>query len=132
MTMRLRGAQMIVRALEMEGVDVVFGYPGGTVIPLYDALYDSKIRHVLMRHEQAVGHAADGYARATGKPGVCIVTSGPGATNIVTPLATAHMDSTPIIVIAGQVATKSMGTDAFQEADIFGCSMSMVKHSFFA
>lgn len=130
MTMRLRGAQMIVRALEMEGVDVVFGYPGGTVIPLYDALYDSKIRHVLMRHEQAVGHAADGYARVTGRPGVCIVTSGPGATNIVTPLATAHMDSTPIIVIAGQVATKSMGTDAFQEADIFGCSMSMVKHSF--
>lgn len=130
MTMRLRGAQIIIRALEMEGVDVIFGYPGGTVIPLYDALYDSKIRHVLMRHEQAVGHAADGYARATGKPGVCIVTSGPGATNIVTPLATAYMDSTPIIVIAGQVATKSMGTDAFQEADIFGCSLSMVKHSF--
>lgn len=128
--MRLTGAQMIIKALEEEAVETVFGYPGGTVIPLYDALYDSKIRHVLMRHEQAVGHAADGYARVRGKPGVCFVTSGPGATNIVTPLASAYMDSIPVVVIAGQVATKVMGTDAFQEADIFGCSMSMVKHSF--
>ena len=129
-SLKMKGAQMVVRALELEGVEVAFGIPGGAVIPLYDALYDSSIAHILARHEQAACHAADGYARVTGKPGVCIVTSGPGAMNALTGLATAYMDSIPLIVIAGQVARHLIGSDAFQEADIYGSSMPVTKHNF--
>ena len=125
------GAQAIVASLEAEGVDVVFGYPGGQAIKIYDALYDSKlIRHVLARHEQGAVHMADGYARATGRPGVVIVTSGPGATNTVTGIATAYMDSVPLVVITGQVPRAVIGTDSFQESDIVGITMPVVKHSF--
>ena len=127
---KMNGAQMVVKALEDEGVSTVFGLPGGTVIHLYDALYDSKLNHILMRHEQAASHAADGYARTSGKPGVCIATSGPGATNLVTGIATANLDSVPMVAITGQVATTVIGTDAFQEADIIGASLPLVKHSF--
>ncbi|MDO4561201.1 MAG: biosynthetic-type acetolactate synthase large subunit [bacterium] len=127
---KMNGAQMVVKALEDEGVSTVFGLPGGTVIHLYDALYDSKLNHILMRHEQAASHAADGYARTSGKPGVCIATSGPGATNLVTGIATANLDSVPMVAITGQVATTMIGTDAFQEADIVGASLPLVKHSF--
>ena len=127
---KMNGAQMVVKALEDEGVSTVFGLPGGTVIHLYDALYDSKLNHILMRHEQAASHAADGYARTSGKPGVCIATSGPGATNLVTGIATANLDSVPMVAITGQVATTVIGTDAFQEADIVGASLPLVKHSF--
>jgi len=127
---KMNGAQMVVKALEDEGVSTVFGLPGGTVIHLYDALYDSKMKHILMRHEQAASHAADGYARAGGKTGVCIATSGPGATNLVTGIATANLDSSPMVAITGQVATTLIGTDAFQEADIVGASLPLVKHSF--
>jgi len=128
--MEMTGARMIVRALEAEGVEYAFGIPGGTVIPLYDALGDASFRTILTRHEQAACLAADGYARVTGKTGVCIATSGPGATNIVTGLANAHLDSVPLVVITGQAASGLIGTDAFQEADIFGCSLPLVKHSF--
>ena len=121
---------MAVKALEAEGVTHVFGIPGGTVIPLYDALYEASFKHVLVRHEQAAAHAADGYARASGKTGVCLCTSGPGFTNILTGLATAYSDSVPMVAIAGQVATNLIGTDAFQEADAFGSSLPMVKHSY--
>ncbi len=124
------GAQMVVKALEAEGVEVVFGIPGGPIIPLYDALAEAPFRHVLVRHEQAACHAADGYARVTGRPGVCLVTSGPGATNVITGIATAAMDSVPLVVITGQVATPLLGSDAFQEADIFGMTLPVVKHSF--
>ncbi|MDR2302548.1 MAG: biosynthetic-type acetolactate synthase large subunit [Deltaproteobacteria bacterium] len=124
------GAQTIVDFLESVGVDTVFGYPGGAVIPLYDALYDSKIKHVLTRHEQAAAHAADGYARSTGKPGVVFATSGPGATNLVTGLATAHMDSVPMLAITGQVSTTSLGSDSFQEADIYGISIPITKYNY--
>ena len=127
---KMNGAQMVVKALEDEGVSTVFGLPGGTVIHLYDALYDSKLNHILMRHEQAASHAADGYARTSGRPGVCIATSGPGATNLVTGIATANLDSAPMVAITGQVATTMIGTDAFQEADIIGASLPLVKHSF--
>ncbi|MBQ9882284.1 MAG: biosynthetic-type acetolactate synthase large subunit [Synergistes sp.] len=127
---KMNGAQMVVKALEDEGVTTIFGLPGGTVIHLYDALYDSKMKHILMRHEQAAAHAADGYARASGKTGVCIATSGPGATNLVTGIATANMDSSPIVALTGQVPTTLIGTDAFQEADIVGASLPLVKHSF--
>ena len=127
---KMNGAQMVVKALEDEGVSTLFGLPGGTVIHLYDALYDSKLNHILMRHEQAASHAADGYARTSGKPGVCIATSGPGATNLVTGIATATLDSVPMVAITGQVATTMIGTDAFQEADIVGASLPLVKHSF--
>lgn len=127
---KMNGAQMVVRALEDEGVKTIFGIPGGTVLHLYDALYDSKLNHILMRHEQAAAHAADGYARTSGKPGVCIATSGPGATNLVTGIATANLDSSPMVAITGQVATNLIGTDAFQEADIVGASLPLVKHSF--
>ncbi len=120
---------MVVKSLEAEGVDTIFGLPGGTVIHLYDAIYDSKINHVLMRHEQAASHAADGYARVSGKPGVCVATSGPGATNLVTGIATANLDSVPMVAITGQVATTVIGTDAFQEADIMGATIPLVKHS---
>lgn len=128
--MKMKGAQMVVKALEFEGVNVIFGIPGGAVIPLYDALYDSPIRHILARHEQAACHAADGYARTTGEPGICIVTSGPGAMNALTGLATAYIDSIPLVVIAGQVARHLIGSDAFQEADIYGSSMPVTKHNF--
>ena len=128
---KLSGAQMVIRALEDEGVDHIFGYPGGAVIDIYDALYNShKIKHILVRHEQSAAHAADGYARATGRVGVCLVTSGPGATNTVTGIATAYMDSVPIVVITGQVATKYIGQDAFQEVDTIGITRPIVKHSF--
>ncbi len=127
----MTGAQAIIASLEAEGVDTVFGYPGGQAIKLYDALYDStKIRHILARHEQGAVHEADGYARATGKVGVVMVTSGPGATNTVTGIATAYMDSVPLVVISGQVTRGVIGTDAFQEADIVGITMPVVKHSF--
>ncbi len=127
----MTGAQAIIASLEAEGVDTIFGYPGGQAIKIYDALYDSpKIRHVLARHEQAATHMADGYARATGKVGVVLVTSGPGATNTVTGIATAYMDSIPLVVITGQVTRGVIGTDAFQESDIVGITMPIVKHSF--
>ncbi len=124
------GAQAIVKILEQQGVEVVFGYPGGTVIPLYDALYDAPFKHILTRHEQGAAHAADGYARATGKPGVVIATSGPGATNIVTGLATANMDSIPLVAITGQVPTPAIGNDSFQEADIYGISIPITKYNY--
>ncbi|WP_281370369.1 acetolactate synthase large subunit [Spinactinospora alkalitolerans] len=131
MTEQMTGAQSLIRSLEHVGVDVVFGIPGGAILPAYDPLYDSaKVRHILMRHEQGAGHAAEGYAYATGRPGVCIATSGPGATNLVTPLADAHMDSVPMVAITGQVAAPAIGTDAFQEADICGITMPITKHNF--
>jgi acetolactate synthase-1/2/3 large subunit len=131
MTERMTGAQALVRALEHVGVDTVFGIPGGAILPAYDPLYDStKVRHVLVRHEQGAGHAAEGYAQATGKVGVCMATSGPGATNLVTPIADAFMDSVPIVAITGQVASPMIGTDAFQEADISGITMPITKHNF--
>ena len=127
----MTGAQAIIASLEAEGVDTIFGYPGGQAIKIYDALYDSKqIHHVLARHEQGATHMADGYARATGKVGVVLVTSGPGATNTVTGIATAYMDSIPMVVITGQVTRGVIGTDAFQESDIVGITMPVVKHSF--
>jgi len=124
------GARILVECLKAEHVDVVFGYPGGAVLPIYDVLYDADIRHILVRHEQAAAHAADGYARATGRPGVCIATSGPGATNLVTGLATAYMDSVPVIAFTGQVATNWIGRDSFQEADITGITMPITKHNY--
>ena len=128
--MQLTGAQALIRSLEQEGVDTIFGLPGGAILPVYDPLLDSTIRHILVRHEQGAGHMAEGYALATGRPGVAMVTSGPGATNIVTPIGNAHMDSTPLVVITGQVATGSIGTDAFQECDITGITMGITKHNF--
>lgn len=128
---KMTGAQAIVRSLEELGADVVFGLPGGAVLPLYDPIYSSaKVRHVLVRHEQGAGHAATGYAQATGKVGVCIATSGPGATNLVTPLADAQLDSVPVVAITGQVGSTLLGTDAFQEADIRGITMPVTKHNF--
>jgi acetolactate synthase-1/2/3 large subunit len=127
---QLTGAEALIKSLEQQGVETVFGLPGGAILPVYDPLLDSSIRHILVRHEQGAGHMAEGYALATGRPGVAIVTSGPGATNIVTPIANAHMDSTPIVVITGQVATGSIGTDAFQECDITGITMGITKHNF--
>lgn len=127
----LSGGEMIARALEDEGVEYIFGYPGGAVLHIYDALFkDCKVPHILVRHEQAATHAADGYARATGKPGVVLVTSGPGATNAVTGIATAYMDSIPMVVISGQVQSHLIGEDAFQETDMVGISRPIVKHSF--
>ncbi|WP_316668834.1 acetolactate synthase large subunit [uncultured Propionibacterium sp.] len=126
----LTGAQALLRSLERLGVDTVFGLPGGAILPLYDPLFDSGIRHVLVRHEQAAGHAAEGYAVATGRVGVCIATSGPGATNLVTPIGDAYMDSVPLIAITGQVNSTSIGTDAFQEADIRGITTPITKHNF--
>ncbi|MCF7935375.1 MAG: biosynthetic-type acetolactate synthase large subunit [Synergistales bacterium] len=128
--MKMSGAQMVVAALEAEEVQHVFGIPGGAVIPLYDAIADGSFTHVLTRHEQAACHAADAYARTTGRTGVCIATSGPGATNVLTGIANANIDSVPLVVIAGQVTTANIGTDGFQEADVYGCSMPIVKHSF--
>src|SRR5437763_10156697 len=115
----LTGAASLIRALEESGVDTVFGIPGGAILPAYDPLLDStRLRHVLVRHEQGAGHAATGYAQATGKVGVCMATSGPGATNLVTPIADAHMDSVPLVAITGQIPSSLIGTDGFQEADI--------------
>ncbi|MGK4595408.1 acetolactate synthase large subunit [Amycolatopsis japonica] len=129
--MRVTGAQSLVRSLEAVGAEVVFGIPGGTILPAYDPLLDStKVRHVLVRHEQGAGHAATGYAQATGKVGVCMATSGPGATNLVTPLADANMDSVPVVAITGQQSRALIGTDAFQEADICGITMPITKHNF--
>src|SRR5215813_5242279 len=127
---RLTGAQSLMRSMEMEGVDVVFGIPGGAILPAYDPLLDSSIRHILMRHEQGAGHAAEGYAVATGRVGVCMATSGPGATNLVTPLADAYMDSVPVVAITGQVPSPLIGTDGFQEADISGITLPITKHNF--
>ncbi len=125
-----KGSEIIVEVLQEEGVDVVFGFPGGQVIPLYDALYDCPIRHILTRHEQGAAHAADGYARMTGKVGVCIATSGPGATNLVTGLANAYMDSVPMVALTGQVPTSMIGNDSFQEADIYGISIPITKYNY--
>ena len=130
MSAQITGAQSLVKALESAGVDVMFGIPGGAILPAYDPIFDSSIRHILVRHEQGAGHAATGYAQATGRVGVCIATSGPGATNLVTPLADAQMDSVPIVAITGQVASAAIGTDAFQEADIRGITMPVTKHNF--
>ncbi|MDL2264225.1 biosynthetic-type acetolactate synthase large subunit [Synergistaceae bacterium OttesenSCG-928-I11] len=127
--MELTGAQIVMKSLEDEGIHTIFGLPGGTVIPLYDAIYDSPIKHVLVRHEQAAAHAADGFSRAGGGVGVCVATSGPGATNLVTGIATAHHDSSPMLAITGQVSTSVIGTDFFQEAHILGISLPIVKHS---
>jgi acetolactate synthase-1/2/3 large subunit len=124
------GAGALVRSLEALDVEVAFGIPGGAILPAYDPLYDSKVRHILVRHEQGAGHAATGYAQATGKVGVCIATSGPGATNLVTPIADAYMDSVPMVAITGQVARPAIGTDAFQEADIQGITLPITKHNF--
>jgi acetolactate synthase I/II/III large subunit len=126
----LTGAQALVKSLERVGVEVMFGIPGGAILPAYDPLFDSKIRHVLVRHEQGAGHAAEGYAQATGRVGVCMATSGPGATNLVTAIADAYMDSIPMVAITGQVTASSIGTDAFQEADIRGITFPITKHSF--
>ena len=130
MSEKITGAQSLVKALEQTGVDVMFGIPGGAILPAYDPIFDSKIRHILVRHEQGAGHAATGYAQVTGKVGVCIATSGPGATNLVTPLADAQMDSVPIVAITGQVPGPAIGTDAFQEADIRGVTMPITKHNY--
>jgi acetolactate synthase I/II/III large subunit len=127
---KITGANMLIRCLKKEGVEVIFGYPGGVVIPIYDALFESGIRHILVRHEQGAAHAADGYARATGKTGVCMATSGPGATNLITGIANAYMDSIPIVAITGQVASSKIGTDAFQEADTTGITAPITKHNY--
>lgn len=124
------GARTLIEALQREGVDTIFGYPGGVVLPIYDELYDSSIRHILVRHEQAAAHAADGYARASGRVGVCLATSGPGACNLVTGIATAYMDSIPIVALTGQVPTGLLGNDAFQESDITGITMPITKHNY--
>mgnify|MGYP001220178722 CR=1 FL=1 len=128
--MERNGAQILLETLKEEGVDAIFGYPGANTLPIHDGLIDHTIRHYLMRHEQAAAHAADGYARATGKVGVCLATSGPGATNLVTGIATAYMDSSPVVALTGQVPTDLLGTDAFQETDIIGITLPITKHSF--
>lgn len=127
----INGSEILLRSLLLEGVECVFGYPGGAVLYIYDAMHSNPhFKHLLTRHEQGAIHAADGYARSTGKVGVCIATSGPGATNLVTGIATAYMDSVPLVVITGNVATTAIGTDAFQEADITGITMPITKHSY--
>jgi acetolactate synthase I/II/III large subunit len=127
--MQLSGGQALIKALEMEGVEVMFGLPGGAILPVYDPIIDSPIRHILVRHEQGAGHMAEGYAHATGRPGVCMVTSGPAATNVVTPLCDAYMDSVPMVCITGQVPFAAIGTDAFQECDTVGITRSVTKHN---
>ena len=124
------GAKILVESLQREGVEIIFGYPGGVVLPIYDELYNSSLRHILVRHEQAAAHAADGYARASGRVGVCLATSGPGACNLVTGIATAYMDSVPIVALTGQVPTNLLGNDAFQESDITGITMPITKHNY--
>jgi len=126
----ISGAKMLLECLVREGVDCIFGYPGGVTLPLYDALYDHPLHHVLVRHEQNAAFAAQGYARSTGRVGVCCATSGPGATNLVTGLVDAMMDSIPIVALTGQVTSKLIGSDAFQEADTFGITRSATKHNF--
>ncbi|MDD5069856.1 MAG: biosynthetic-type acetolactate synthase large subunit, partial [Candidatus Omnitrophica bacterium] len=126
----MKGAQILVESLIKEGVDILFGYPGGSVIPIFDCLYDAPIKFIVTRHEQAAAHAADGYARSTGKVGVCLATSGPGATNLTTGIATAYMDSVPMVAITGQVKTSLIGNDAFQEADVIGITRSISKHNY--
>ena len=126
----MKGGEAIIKSLMNQGVDTVFGYPGGVLLPLYDVLYDSELKHILVRHEQCAAHAADGFARASGKVGVCIGTSGPGATNLITGIATAYMDSSPVVGIAGQVATALIGNDAFQEVDTIGITMPITKHNY--
>ncbi|MFA6170144.1 MAG: biosynthetic-type acetolactate synthase large subunit [Candidatus Margulisiibacteriota bacterium] len=129
--MEISGAQALLESLKHEGVEIIFGYPGGVVLPLYDAMYSFKgVKHVLVRHEQGAAHAADGYARATGKVGVCLATSGPGATNLITGIANAYMDSIPMVAITGQVATPLLGRDSFQEADLTGITMPITKHNY--
>lgn len=128
--MKMRGAEILLDCLKKEGVDTIFGYPGGSVLPIYDALFNSDIRHILTRHEQGAVHAADAYARVTGKVGVCLATSGPGATNLVTGIATAYMDSVPMVCLTGQVSTALIGRDAFQEADITGITLPITKHNY--
>jgi acetolactate synthase-1/2/3 large subunit len=130
MSSLVSGARMLLECLVREGVDCIFGYPGGVTLPLYDALYDHHIRHILVRHEENAAFAAQGYARATGRVGVCCATSGPGATNLVTGLVNALMDSTPLVALTGQVAVKFIGSDGFQEADTFGISRSCTKHNY--
>jgi acetolactate synthase I/II/III large subunit len=129
-TEKLNGGQALIRSLELEGVEVMFGLPGGAILPVYDPIIDSPIRHILVRHEQGAGHMAEGYAHVTGRPGVAMVTSGPGATNIVTPLCDAYMDSIPMVVIAGQVPSPAIGSDAFQECDTTGITLSVTKHNY--
>ena len=124
------GAKILVESLQREGVEIIFGYPGGVVLPIYDELYNSSLRHILVRHEQAAAHAADGYARASGRVGVCLATSGPGACNLVTGIATAYMDSVPMVALTGQVPTNLLGNDAFQESDITGITMPITKHNY--
>src|SRR5690606_4087643 len=124
------GAEILIEFLENEGVEYIFGYSGGAALPIFDALYHSNIKLVMTRHEQGATHMADGYARVTGKPGVVLVTSGPGATNTITGIMTAQMDSVPMIILTGQTNTNLLGMDAFQEADVFGISMSVVKHNY--
>lgn len=126
----MKGAEIVMKMLERHGVEVVFGHPGGAIMPVYDALYDSSVKHVLVRHEQAGAHMADAYYRASGRVGVCFATSGPGATNLVTGLATAHMDSSAVVAITGNVATSLIGTDAFQEADVYGITSAITKHNY--
>src|ERR1700691_416945 len=131
MAEQMTGAEMVVEALKDQGVDTIFGYPGGAVLPIYDVLFgQNAIRHVLVRHEQGAAHAAEGYARSSGRPGVMLVTSGPGATNSITGLTDALMDSIPLVVITGQVATHLIGSDAFQEADTVGITRSCTKHNY--
>lgn len=128
--MKITGAEGILRSLEIEGVDIIFGYPGGAVLPIYDQLLRHNLKHVMTRHEQGAVHGADGYARSTGKVGVCLATSGPGATNLITGIATAYMDSVPLVIITGQVPSPLLGTDAFQEADITGITLPITKHNY--
>ncbi|MEM4201618.1 MAG: thiamine pyrophosphate-binding protein, partial [Candidatus Hadarchaeum sp.] len=127
----MTGARALFEALKAEGVRNIFGIPGGAIIPVYDALYDeAEIRHILTRHEQAAAHAADGYARATGRPGVCLTTSGPGATNLTTGILNAYMDSSPVVAISGQMPNSVLGSDAFQEADMLSIMLPITKHNF--
>jgi acetolactate synthase-1/2/3 large subunit len=127
--MQMTGAQALIKSLEMEGTEVMFGLPGGAILPVYDPLLESTIRHILVRHEQGAGHMAEGYAHATGRPGVAMVTSGPAATNIVTPLCDAMLDSIPFVCITGQVPLSAIGPDAFQECDTTGITMPVTKHN---
>ncbi len=126
----MNGAELVIKLLEMRGVEHIFGYPGGAIMPIYDALYQSKVKHYLCRHEQGGAFSAIGYARSSGKVGVCMATSGPGATNLITSLADALLDSVPLVAITGQVSQAVMGTDAFQEVDVLGLSLAVTKHSF--
>ena len=126
----MKGTNALATMLDKKGVDTMFGYPGGSVIPIYDELYDSSIRHILVRHEQCAAHMADGYARASGRPGVCLATSGPGATNLITGVATAYADSVPMLALTGQVGTGSLGLGAFQEVDAYSLLMPITKHNF--